>query len=985
MLITLLVSDHGGAIEQYEYPSAIDAVTAAVELQRAGPRQIGLHVGEVVSETAAVASALAARAQVGQILASPLVRDLVTPRRGHTFEAIDEDAAAVVWGQLTVPVLPGIPAALEASAASAFVARNDELSRITQAWKEAVGGERRAVFISGAAGMGKTRLAAEVARLAGAGDEGATILYGRCAEELGMPYHPFVEALNAYVRTDPDAVLGALSGAQTGDLARVIPALAHRVADLPQSERSDPAAERYLMFEAMVELLRSAGDERPVLLVLDDLHWATKPTVLLLRHLLRADPSSRLVIIGTYRDDELDRLNPLTDALAELRRLPGVERLALRGFDRDGVVAFLAAAAGHELDDRGLMLAAALHDETDGNPFYMAEVLNHLVESGVLYQENGEWTAGADVNIRLLGLPESVRDVVGRRLGRLSAASLRALTVAAVVGPVFDTALLQTIPDAGDDANAVLDALDEAEAAGLILPSDRSGYMFDHSLIRQTLLSGLTSARRARLHRRVGEAIEARPDADDRVDALAFHFGEAVGGADIGKAADYAVRAAERALAHLAHEEALAHVDRGLHALDLDGGRDPGREADLWLLRANALQDGPREDAGAVLDALAQAATSARASGSVERLVRTAELLAEETVFGAGTAPAVELCEEALDLVGKDRPELRARVLGALVYARATMESSTVELAALAADAVAASRAITDPATRSRALVGQGVVLLSSPDVDALHATGLELAEVTAAHPEAWVLNWAHRFVGQACLQRGDRAGFNAAHAELARLGRERRHTTAAGWSAAWDGMVAMLDGRIDDVERHTVAIVDEGGSHVNYTNAFTAQLFYLRREQGRLAEIEPVLTDAVAGNPGIVGFRVALAVTLADLEQTNAARRHFEVVAEDGFATVPRDLAWTGALGLLTDVCAALGDQPRAAVLSSLLAPYSGQLIVAATGVACPGAADRYLGVLAATQGRANDARQYYDSALELERRIGAPLLVARTEGLRS
>ncbi len=272
-------------------------------------------------------------------------------------------------------------------------------------------------------------------------------------------------------------------------------------------------------------------------------------------------------------------------------------------------------------------------------------------------------------------------------------------------------------------------------------------------------------------------------------------------------------------------------------------------------------------------------------------------------------------------------------------------------------------------------------MLLASPDADALYAIGSELVAVAQERPEAWILTWGHRFVGQACLRRGDLGGFIAAHTELARIGNERRHTTAAGWSAAWDGLRAMLEGRLDEAEAHTVAIVELGGSHVNYANAFTAQLFYLRREQRRLAEVEPVLADAVAANPGIVGFRVALAITYADLGQLDAARQHFEIAASDDFARVPRDLAWTGALTLLAEVCAELGDRDRAALLVDLLAPFAGQLIVAATGVACPGAADRYLGMLAAAIGRPEDARHHYEAARILEDSVGAQLLVARTD----
>ena len=980
-LVTVLVSEHRGEVEEVDFASAVDAVAAAVARQRDAPRRIGVHVGERRQDALTEASDLCAQATVGQILVSALVRDLVAPRRGQLFRDAG-GAAEVIWEPAAAEASASLPPPLRIAAASPFVARAAELETILQTWKDVGGGERRAVLVGGAAGMGKTRLAAEAAVHATAGDRGATVLYGRCEEELGVPYQPFVEALNAYLRDAPQALVDAHVAAHGAALARLVPALAARSGGAAPA-RSDPAAERYLMFEAVVDILNRAAAERPLLLVLDDLHWAIKPTVLLLRHILRAEVVAPVLVVGTYRDNELDRFSPLTDALAELRRGADVERVMLRGLDRDGVAALVAAQAGHDLDERALIFVEALHDETDGNPFYVAEVLNHLADSGVLYQEGGRWTAAPDADVRQLGLPESVRDVVGRRVGRLSDEATRALTVGAVIGPTFGIELLEAIPDAADDADSLLDALDEAEAAGLIQGGDRGVYSFDHALVRQTLLSGMTSARKARLHRRIGEAIEARPDAAQHVDALAYHFGEAVGGADIAKAVDYAIAAATEALEQLAHEAAVARVDRGLHALELQGAPDHRRAADLWLLRAGALQDGPGEDPDGVVDALAHAAAAARAAHDDERLVRAAELMAEETVFGAGRAPAVPLCEELLGALGTDRPDLRARVLGSLVYARATMETATPELAQQAADAAAAGWAVGDALTRSRALVAQGVVLLAGADVDALHTVGTELVDVASDRPEVWILSWGHRFVGQASLQRGDMAGFRAAHGELTRLGDERRHTTAAGWAAAWDGMQAMLDGRLDDVEQHTTAILERGGTHPNYTNAFTAQLFYLRRAQGRLAEIQPALTEAVEANPGIVGFRVALATTCADLGDFDGARRHFDLAAADNFASVPRDLAWSGALGLLTDVCVALGDGDRAPELTALLAPFGGQLIVAATGVACPGAVDRYLGRLAALSGRAAEARRLYEQALALEGRIGARPLVAVTEAL--
>ena len=966
-LVTVLVMDVDGKRDQREFYSAVDAVNAAIAAQSDHRCRVGIDVGEDDSDVVGAAAALCDQADVGQVLISAVVRGLVATRRDYQFAGAG-DAIELVWSR-EVSSRGQLPSVLTKATAATFVGREAELDRALQALKEAAAGERRAVFFSGTAGIGKTRVAAEVATRA-VNDHGAVVLYGRCEEDLGLPYQPFVEALNAYVRDCPDVVLDEFGGHRGADLARIVTGLPSRVPDLPVVERSDADGQRFLTFEAVVALLSRIARDAPVVLLLEDLHWAAKPTVLLLRHILRSDQASRLLVVGTYRDDELDRGTALTTELADLRRVAGVERIALRGFDRDGVAALVSAAAGHDLDERAMVLVQALHDETDGNPFYIDEVLTHLVESGVIFRDGERWTSAAGTRLADVGLPESVRDVVGRRIARLSPVAVRVLTVAAVVGPTFDPDVVEAAGDFASDEEFV-DGLDEAEAVGLVHAADGGRYGFDHALIRETLLAGLSSARRARMHRRVGQALEARPDADSRVDALAFHFGEAIGGADIGKAVDYSIRAAVRALDLLAYEAALEHVERALHALELGSTRDGNRVAALHLLHARALQDGPRENAQGVVDALTAAADAASSSGAIDLLVRAAELMAEETVFGSGSAPAVELCATALAAVPPDREELRARVLGALAYARATMETATPELEDLAASAVALAREHGDPATRSRALVGQGVTLLAGPDVDGLRAVGDELLDVVRDLPEAWILSWGLRLAGQAALAGGDTDRFHEAHAELTRLGTERRHTAAAGWAAAWDGMCAIARGDFDAAEAHAVAIVERGGSHVNYTNAFTAQLFYLRRAQGRQAELESVLVDAVAANPLIAGFRIALTVIYSDLGRLDEARSQFDVLAADDFVSVPRDLAWSGGLTLLSDTCAAIGDAARAQTLLDLLLPYRGQLIVAATGVACPGAADRYLAKLAATVGRDDDAAAFATAADDIERAL--------------
>ncbi len=373
----------------------------------------------------------------------------------------------------------------------------DQLEVLTTAWKETAEGARRAVLVSGEPGIGKTRLVTEAVR--GAHDRGSIVLWGRCDEDLGAPYGPFAEALRHYVLVTPPDQVRAEVGALGGELVRIVPDIASRVPGLAEPMVADAETERFRLFDAVADLLSEISAAAPVVLVLDDLHWADKPSLVLLRHLLRSPTPMRVLFLGTYRDTDLDRSHPLSDVLGELRRQPGVDRLDLQGLDQDEISGFMANVAGHELTEGGRDLAEALHTETEGNPFFVGEVLRHLAESGAIVQDDeGHWTTSGAVAD--FGIPEGVREVVGRRLSRLSDAVNRALAIGAVIGPTFD---LATIEGAGGPAgDELFDALDEATQFGLIreAPDAPGRYAFAHALVRASLYEELTTNRRVRMH-----------------------------------------------------------------------------------------------------------------------------------------------------------------------------------------------------------------------------------------------------------------------------------------------------------------------------------------------------------------------------------------------------------------------------------------------------------------------------------------------------
>ncbi|MCH7790628.1 MAG: AAA family ATPase, partial [Acidobacteria bacterium] len=397
------------------YTSASDAIDGAVRMQQnidahnrtvEGPRlamRIGMSAGDATFEdgdwfgTPVVeASRLCGAAEGDQILLTEIVRALAGSRSEHTIESVGEvqakglteplQACEVRWAPLDVgggdagALLVPLPAAVDQTETFEFAGRQAELAIVIDQLKEAFVGERRAVLISGEPGIGKTRLVRETCRRAHS--EGAVVLWGSCDDELGIPYQPFAEAFNRLVRTTPSDQLAGLFGPLGGELVRMVPDLEQLVPGLDAPLQSEPESERYRLFEAAKELIVSIAARSPVVLVLDDLHWAGKPTLLLLRHLLRDVADIPLFLVITYRDTDLDRTHPLSDVLADLRRESGVTRLALTGLGEDELFEFMERTAGHTLGDEARELAGALHEETEGNPFFVGEVLRHLAETG---------------------------------------------------------------------------------------------------------------------------------------------------------------------------------------------------------------------------------------------------------------------------------------------------------------------------------------------------------------------------------------------------------------------------------------------------------------------------------------------------------------------------------------------------------------------------------------------------------------------------
>ena len=444
-----------------------------------------------------------------------------------------------------------------------FVGRAEEFGALEAVFDDTLSGRPRLAMVVGEPGIGKTRLVEELGAYASM--RGAQVVWGHCYEgDLSVPYLPYVEAFRSYVRARPDDEL-SVSGAGLAEVATILPELRDRYPELGVLPPLEDDAERLRLFEGVASFVHAAASAQPLVLVLDDLHWADKPSLRLLQHLMRSLTDARVLIVGTYRDVELDRNHPLAEAMTTLRRHRSYERVLLRGLPRDDVKALIEAIGGQEIGEE---LANLLSRETEGNPFFVSEILRHLVETGAIRRESGQFVSSLDSIASQL--PEGVREVIGRRLDLLSEACNEMLTVAAAMPAGFTIDVVGTVVGASDDV--MLDLLDDALAAQVV--RERSGhdgtYEFVHALIRQTLYGELATPRRVRLHRRILEALEQvfADRADEHLAELAYHAFQAAPGGDVDKAVDYSTKAGDEAMERSAYEEAARSYEMALLALE---------------------------------------------------------------------------------------------------------------------------------------------------------------------------------------------------------------------------------------------------------------------------------------------------------------------------------------------------------------------------------------------------------------------------------
>jgi DNA-binding SARP family transcriptional activator len=938
-----------------------DALAAYGRVRRTLVDELGLEPGEELR--------LVERQVLDQ--SAELALPGLPPGAGRSADAADPGARAT--GR-RVP----LPDRLAIRPDVGVIGRVEPIRIMGEVTKRASAGDGRAVLlVSGEAGQGKSTVVAEAAR--DAFDDGACVLSGHCEQDVSGPYQLFAEALGHYALHAPEDELRAHVAEHGSELVALVPALARRIPGLAPVRAVDPDSERYRLFAAVVEVLAALSADRTVVLVLDDLQWADQGSLQLLRHLVSSDRPMHLVVLATFRDSELVASDPLVETLGALRRATGVERIELPGFDPSEVVAVLEAIAGQAMDERGVSLAHAIHAETDGNPFFVGEVLRHLFETGALHRDDdGSWVVPADVSSA--SLPEGVREVIDARVVRLGRASASNLSLAAVIGRDFDLDLLLAAAETTPDE--LLDILEEAATVSLVRePADMPGwYSFTHALIQRTLYEGMGASRRALLHRKVFEVLRqwsedgTGPRSSSVAGEVARHLVASARPDESRTVVHYTRRAAEEALASLNPDEAVRWYSTALDAL---GDDEPDTTRTQVLSR---LGDAQRQTADLTYRAtLLEAARMALDVGDVDTLVFAALANSRQIQSTTGTIDQdrVDVLEAAIDRVGtEDTPE-RAMLLAHLAVDR-SYDGDPEGRRPLVEEALAIARRVGDPATLFDVLLRR-VGIWMPEDVGERLAESAEALAIAEELDDPVARFWALFYRSIVAAEAGDRALLDECRRRFPEEARATGQPMLEWVTTYAQGWQLLLEGDLEGAELHANRALEQGAAtgQPDAMAIFGGQVVDLRWHQGRDAELVELIEQMVESTPDIDSFRSALSRIYADIGRTEEARALLTAEAAVAFAHPFDPLAAT-TIVMWAEVAIQTGDTAAAEVLLDRLADFVDQVVC--NGVDIFGSLDHYRGALWAVLGRFDEAERLLVHGSEVHERLGAPFFEARS-----
>jgi tetratricopeptide (TPR) repeat protein len=673
-----------------------------------------------------------------------------------------------------------------------FVGRDAERTEILRLVELAEQGRGGLLLIGGEPGVGRTRLAEELWQ--DARERGCLSLLGHCYEMEGTPpFIPWVEILEYTSRIAPRDALRELLGDAAPEVAKLVPELHRLFPDIPKPLALPPDQARRYLFNSFQEFLERSSGVQPLFLVIEDLQWADESTLLLLQHLAQHVREERILIVGTYRDVDLDPDQPLSKALRELVRERLAQRLSLKRLGREHVAEILEGLGGQPPPQS---LVQVIVEKTDGNPFFIEEIYQHLEEDGKLFDGSGAWRT--NLSAQELEVPEGVRLVVGRRLERLSDEGRKVLTAAAVVGRRFGFELLEAIVDL--DPDLLLDTMEEAERLHIIRPISDSHsrdvlFTFPHELIRQTLASGLSVLRRQRLHKRIAEAMETlyAGDLERHATALAHHLHQAGAAAPRDKTLRYLSLAGHKAMQSAAFEDALRHFDNALVLVPAD---DRKARADLlfrrgWSLRSLARWAEARDDWHEALPIYEEI-------GDTRAAVRICRGLSFSYLWSYQPEEGIRVAERAMRLVGEEPSPDRFRLLASAGLNHTEMGDFEAAESAFR-EAVAGAEALD-----SEPLLGEVLGFKASHHLIFMQpreavATGQRAVELLRESGDLWQMTASMGFVQQQLIALGRVGEARELNRELEPLAERLGHLGARVILERSRGTMALaLDGDFD-------------------------------------------------------------------------------------------------------------------------------------------------------------------------------------------
>jgi len=988
-----------GIMAAFQRPS--DGLSCAIAMQVAVAGQqlpgghsllmrVGLHHGPAIADegdywgtTVVIARRLCDMAQAHEILATD---GFVSRSGAHDglsrmlgsmmLRGLADEVAvcAIQWhgapqGRSEDLEAPRIELAEDLRRAGVFVGRERELGQLEDLWNAAAGGQRRMALVAGPAGVGKTSVLAQLARRVHAGD--AIVLYGRCDEGIATPFQPIAEAVGQLVVAVPAARLRAQLGGWAPDLARLLPEVGELLGAVPRVS-SDPESDQRSMFEAVSQLLAGTARSAPVLVLIEDLHWADAGTIALLRHVIMGKPPVAVAVIATVRDGQA--------TVAPMHEVDGwTQQVSLDGLDETEIGALLEADGGQPPAEA---LVRAFHAQTHGNALHVRELARAWLQAGVIAVRDRKLTlvAGSAV-VSQHGA--DISSVIERRVEALPSATRRVLTMGAVMGRSFAQEMLERILVA-DDPGEIDDALAHAVGEHLIVRGeDGVLHAFEHALIRQALYARIGATRRARLHRQVAEAIEdaAGGAVEEHLPELAYHFARCASDGRAAKAVHYALRAGRTSLELLAHDRAALHFAGALQLLD--GADVP----DAATLRCDATiglgECQMRAGDSAHRETLLNAARQAEQLGDGERLGHAA--LANGRGFfsevGVVDQERVTVLRAALSACDLSDSVLRARLLAQLAM-ELSYEGDWDARVALSDAAAAMARRIGDRETLVTVLYQRSVALWG------VHGLGQQCDAVAEAERQLdWLADPSLAF--HISLQ-GLHTALTTGDVVLAdrRLAAMHEHAAASGQPTfVWYERIAQAKretcvGRLPQAQRLIFAALD-AGTAAGQPDAplwWAGQMFAVRFAQGRLGDSDYAgLPLAAKRWPSL---RLLMDAQLACLQAAHGhqhdARLTLAQLMQRRLSDVPVDFAWIATVALAGYACWQLDEVDHAGVVVDVLAPWAEYYVDMGPGWL--GSVQLFLGLLETTRGQPVQANDHFARAMRMHERCGAQAMRAQT-----